>query len=119
MGADHRNAGGWYRAGTGGTDGRPGTDIEVVTTSAVGTHLIATPNTDFLNLGGFSFPEELSTATSGFRLVAVDEQCVGHKFFALDDMPNVLASGGGLAVTAKEWAADEHPVTVNDARPRL
>ena len=60
----HRNAGGVYSQ----TEGGISQELEVVTTSAVGTHLIATPSAtteERLGLSGFSFPSELSEADSG------------------------------------------------------
>ena len=60
----HRNAGGTYSH----TEGGISKELEVVTTSAVGTHLIATPSAtteERLGLSGFSFPSELSEADSG------------------------------------------------------
>lgn len=58
----HRNAGGVY------SQSDCTKELEVVTTSAVGTHLVATPTAtaeERLGLDGYSFPTALSEADSG------------------------------------------------------
>ena len=63
----HRNAGGVY-SGKGNAR-----ELEVVTTSAVGMHLIATPEAtaeERLGLAGFSAPAALSAAESGASQIA-------------------------------------------------
>jgi 3',5'-cyclic AMP phosphodiesterase CpdA len=128
----HRNAGGVYSC----TEEGSTQELEVVTTSAVGTHLIATPEAtteERLGLGGFSFPQALSEAESGahymvqtlqyseywdlaarsaaclvlssagFRLVAVGEERISHKWFSLASMPTTL-SNVGAAAADDAWA---------------
>ena len=96
----HRNAGGTYTD----ADGRT---LEVVTTSAVGTHLIEDPDGDPLGLTGFSFPTALGEETSGFRLVTVERERLTHKWFSLAEAPDVVEP----VAAAAAWRRGEEPNT--------
>ena len=105
----HRNAGGVFVCDEG--------ELEVVTTAAVGTHLIAKPDSTLeerIGLDGFSFPAALSEQESGFRLVAVGEDRISHKWFNMASMPAAVTDPAAAA-------ADDVWVDGGDGttRPRL
>ena len=89
----------------------------IVTTAAVGTHLIAKPDSTLeerIGLDGFSFPAALSEQESGFRLVAVGEDRISHKWFNMASMPAAVTDPAAAA-------ADDVWVDGGDGttRPRL
>ena len=101
----HRNAGGWDQ------------NLEVVITSAVGTHLVSSGR-DPRGLDGFTFPDSIGEATAGMRLVCVDRGAVGHRWFTLDSVPSAVVP----ADAAAEWVEmppPPHPQERAVKRPRL
>ena len=43
-----------------------------------------------LDLSGLRIPEQISASHSGMRIVAVDEQRISHRWFAMDEVPEVV-----------------------------
>jgi hypothetical protein len=43
-----------------------------------------------LDLSGLTIPEQISASHSGVRIVAVDEERISHRWFAMDEIPEVV-----------------------------
>lgn len=77
----HRNCGGFFV--------HNGKRLEVITTAAVGGNITTNPNGDRLSLSGMK-SIELTSKSSGFRIVNVCKRGISHEFRSIADMKELI-----------------------------